>query len=375
MGSDTRADSVPAGGRILSIDALRGFDMFWIMGGEDVARAWARWGNWRTKEQIETQLEHVPWEGFRFYDLIFPLFLFIVGVVLPFSLGKLREPGTPKSTLYGRILRRTVLLFALGLLCNNVLRLDFANLRVAGVLQRIALCYGLAAVLVVNLCPWRQAVAAAALLLGYWALLVFVPAPGSLPGDFTKEGNLPGYIDRHWLPGKIMPQYYGFGDNEGILSTFPAVATVLLGALAGAWLRASHAPRVKTAGLAVAGVACLALGLVWAHWFPVIKNIWTSSFVLVAGGWSLLLLALFYGVIDGLGFRRWSFFFVVIGANALTIYVLPHFVDFEKAADFFFGGLLRYTGNARPAFETVAVFAVEWLLLLFLYRRRLFLRV
>jgi predicted acyltransferase len=356
-------------GRLQSIDALRGFDMFWIAGGEDVLKAWAAWSNWPIRGTIEEQLEHVPWQGFRFYDLIYPLFLFLVGVVIPFSQEKLRERGEPRAATYRRIFRRTVLLFALGLLCNGVLQFHFHDLRIAGVLQRIALCYGAASLIVLHTRPRGQALVAAAILVGYWALLVLGP------GDYTMEGNWPGYIDRHYLPGKIMPEYYGYGDNEGILSTIPAVATPLLGALAGHWLRSGRSAGVRLLGLTLAGVGCLLLGTAWGHWFPIIKNLWTSSFVLVAGGWSLLLLAAFHGVIDVLGYRRWAFFFMVIGANAITIYVVPRFVDFDKIAQFFLGGVATATGSFGPVVLTSGALAAEWLFLLYLYRNRLFLRV
>jgi predicted acyltransferase len=361
--------------RLLSIDALRGFDMFWIIGGEEIAVALARWADWPFKDEVERQLQHAPWEGFRFYDLIFPLFLFVVGAVLPFSLASHRQKGESALRIYGRILRRTVLLFALGLLYNGLLKLDFENLRIAGVLQRIAICYGVAALIVVHV-GWRgQAVAATTLLLGYWALLAFVPAPGSAPGDYTKEGNLPGYVDRTFLPGKIYDEYYGYGDNEGLLSTLPAVATALIGALAGQWLRADARAGRKVLGLLLAGVTCLAVGYGWGLVFPIIKNLWTSSFVLLAGGWSLLLLALFYGIIDALGFRHWAFFFVVIGSNAIVIYILPKFVDFRFTADALFGGLIQHMGSFAPVAVHLSVLAVEWLLLLFLFRKKLFLRV
>jgi predicted acyltransferase len=298
-----------------------------------------------------------------------------VGVVIPFSLARLQERGESRAALHARIARRTVLLFALGLLCNGVLQFDFANLRVAGVLQRIALCYGCTALIVLHTGVRGQAAALVVILLGYWALLALVPAPGSAPGDYSMAGNLPGYIDRHFLPGKIMKQYYGYGDNEGILSTVPAVATTLLGALAGHWLRSGRSPASKLLGLSLAGVVSLLLGTAWGAWFPVIKNLWTSSYVLVAGGWSLLLLAFFYGVIDVLGLRRWAFFFIVIGANAITIYVVRRFIDFPKIARFFLGGLIRHSGSFAPVALAMGVLAVEWLFLLYLYRRRLFLRV
>jgi predicted acyltransferase len=376
------ATSSPASGRLFSIDALRGFDMLWIMGGDELIKAIANWADWPIKGQINEQFEHAEWEGFRFYDLIFPLFLFLVGVVLPFSLDKLR--GQPLMRSYWRVLRRTLLLFALGLLCNGFLQMNFyeppfhfnwSAIRIASVLQRIAICYGVAALIVLH-SNWRvQAGLLAAILLGYWALLALVPAPGSMPGDFSKAGNLAGYVDRHYLPGKIIPAYYGEGDNEGILSTIPAVATALLGALAGQWLRSGKSPGWKVLGLVLAGILCLAAGWLWSYRFPIIKNLWTSSYVLFAGGWSLLLLALFYGIMDVLQFRAWAYFFVVIGANAITIYVLPRIVDFQKIAHFFVGGVARHAGSFGDVVTTLAILAVQWLVLLYLYRNRLFLRV
>ena len=372
----TGSTSTAAGSpRLLSIDALRGFDMFWIIGGHELVSALAKWGDWRFKNEIDEQLTHVPWEGFHFYDLIFPLFLFLVGVVLPFSLASIRQKGESTGRIYWRIVRRTALLFMLGLLFNQALQFDFEALRIAGVLQRIALCYGLAAI-VVTLVGWRgQAAVVLAILLGYWALLAFVAAPGGSPGDYTKEGNLAGYVDRHYLPGKIYEAYYGFGDNEGLLSTIPAVATALLGALAGQWLRCGQSGGRKVLGLLVAGGACLAAGLIWGQFFPIVKNLWTSSFVLVTGGWSLLLLALFYGVIDVLGFRWWAFFFVVIGCNAIVIYVAPKLVNFDHTVRFLFGGLVKHSGSFEPVAKAISVLAVKWLILWYLFRKKLFLRV
>lgn len=380
--------------RLLSIDALRGFDMFWIMGGEDLATALAVCLGWSFKDQVKTQFQHAPWDGFRFYDLIFPLFLFIVGVVLPFSLGKIRDAGESKKSSYWRILRRTLLLLAFGLIYNNMdgtltLR-DFGELRTVGVLQRIALAYCFAGIIVLNARWLGQFLIASFLLIGYWALLTYIPSPEPAPADYfprkveakySMQGSLPGYIDRHYLPSKLNPSYYGleeeaYGDNEGLLSTLPAIATALLGALAGAWLRSTVSSWWKVLGLISAGGVSLAGGYYWDQFFPIIKNLWTSSFVLVAGGWSLLLLALFYMVIDVLKFRLWSFFFVVIGSNAIFIYMAPRFIEFKRIAHFFLDGLLGVM-NKEPGrvLFLVGELAIEWLLLLFLFRRRLFLRV
>lgn len=374
-------DDKPApnpGERLLAIDALRGFDMFWIIGGDRLGRALGEWSGTKAGLEMREQLEHVEWDGFRFYDLIFPLFLFLVGAVLPFSLEKFRGDG--RGAAYRRIARRTALLFGLGLLSNGLLLFQWEELRIAGVLQRIALCYGLAAVIALNGSSRGIAIALAAILLGYWALLANVAAPGGLPGDYTIAGNLPGWVDRHYLPGDIKEAYYGFGDNEGLLSTIPAVATAIMGVLAGRWLRSDRAPWPKVGGLVVAGVSAIIVGEVWGLRFPIIKNLWTSSFVLVAGGLSLLLLAAFYAVLDVLRFRRWAFFFAVIGANAITIYVAPRFLDFPYFARFFLGGVYRLSGqyvsgDFRQVVEAAGVLAAEWLFLLYLYRRRIYLRV
>jgi len=374
-----------ATGRLVSIDALRGFDMFWIIGGDAFVRAlshyaWAHWRwthsvTWLSPQVVDEQLEHVPWQGFHFYDLIFPLFLFVVGAVLPFSVARRRERGDSRADIWRHILVRTVVLFLLGVIYNGLFRLDFGTLRIAGVLQRIAICYGIAAAIVLVVGVRVQALIMAALLLGYWALLAFVAPPGGTAGDYSIQGNLDGWVDRHYLPGKIYQAYYGYGDNEGILSTIPAVATALLGALAGQLLRTPMAAGFKIIVLAIAGGACLAGGHYWDPVFPVIKNLWTSSYVLVAGGWSLLLLALFYTVIDVLRLRRWAFPFVVIGANAITIYVGRQIIDFHHIADFFVGGAVRASGDLGPVLTTGSVLVVEWLFLWFLYRQRLFLRV
>jgi predicted acyltransferase len=361
--------------RLTSIDALRGFDMFWIVGGDDVAKALAKWWGTPASKSFAEQFEHVGWEGFRFYDLIFPLFLFTVGLVLPFSLRKYQTGDQPRAAAFGRLARRVVLLFLIGLIYNNLLRFDFANLRVAGVLQRIAICYGIAAVIFLLTKVRIQVILFVAILVGYWAILMYVPSPESKAGDLSIATNLAGYLDRHYLPGKIYKSFYGFGDNEGLLSTIPAVGTALLGVLAGQWLLSSQGRWVKALGLAAAGLACLGVGTLWAREFPIIKILWTSTFVLIAGGWSLLLLSLFYTIIDVLKFRAWAFFFVVIGVNAITIYIASRIIPFDDIARFFLGGAARYSGSFGPVVMPIGTLAIEWLFLLHLYRNKIFLRV
>ena len=361
------AVSGPGPARLHSIDALRGFDMFWITGGDVLFRALGTWLGW---EWLHHQMEHVPWEGFVFYDVIFPLFILIVGIVLPMSLQ--RHQAKP-SAAYPRILRRFALLLVLGWINWNVLQFDFSQMRWAGVLQRIALCYLFTSIAVLHLRVRGQAVLAASLLFGYWALLAFVPAPGYRPYDLSMEGNLVGYVDRLLLPGTFC--CYPYGDNEGLLSTVPAIATCLLGALTGAWFMQPRPAMVKFRGLVLAAMACLAIGYAWWPLFPVIKNLWTSSYVMVAAGWGLLLVAMFYFLIDVQGMRRWAVPFVVIGMNAITIYVAQEFIKFDDISRFFLGGVASLAAGAGPVVIALGAIAVRYMFLRYLYRNGTFLRV
>ncbi len=346
--------------------------MFWIIGGDALATSILKVIDGPFANTLAQQWEHADWEGFRFYDLIFPLFLFLVGCVLPFSLEKYRGNAV---AVHGRIIRRTLLMLLLGLIYSGMLRFDFANLRYVGVLQRLAIGYAFAAMLYLHV-PLRPRIGIwLGILLGYWAILSFVAAPGGTAGDLSKEGNLCGYLDRTYLPGKILEKYYGHGDNEGILSTLPAMATALLGLFAGEWLVSVRKPWTKVAGLVGAGLLCLAIGYGWSFSFPIIKNLWTSSFVLVAGGWSLLLLALFYGTIDVLQYRSWSFFFVVIGMNAITIYVAKNIIDFTKISRYFLTGVANLSGPWKDSLLQLGTLFFIWLFLYYLYRQKIFLRV
>lgn len=372
MATETKPDS-PVSSRLASIDALRGFDMFWITGGEELIHSLHRTFARPWTAALDTQFHHVLWEGFRFYDLIFPLFMFLVGVVLPFSLTRRLEGGASRAGLYRHLVQRLVALFLLGLIYNGLLDFRFHDLRIAGVLQRIALGYFFAALVVMNAGVRAQALITGAILVVYWAIVMLIPVPGFGAGVLTPEGNLSAFLDQKLLPQPFC--CYHFGDNEGILSTLPAIATTLLGALAGQWLRSGAAPKRKAAGLALAGVACLVAGGLWSLAFPIIKNIWTSSYVLVAGGWSLLLLALFYWIIDVRGWRRWAFFFTVIGLNPITIYVLRSQFDFGQIAHIFVRGFLDYFGPFRPLAWDFCVMMTGWLFLYFLYRQKIFLKV
>ncbi|MGO8792867.1 MAG: acyltransferase family protein [Terriglobia bacterium] len=360
--------------RIASIDALRGFDMFWIVGGKNIIRALYKvWPGTATRV-LNTQFEHVGWAGFHFYDLVFPLFLFLVGVVLPFSLTRRMEEGENRRQLYRHMVQRFLLLFLFGLFYSRLLDFDIYNLRITGVLQRIALSYLVAGLVVMMLGVRGQATVAGGILIVYWLIMKLVPVPQFGAGVLSPEGNLAGYVDRLVLPFKTC--CYTFGDNEGLLSSLPAISTCLLGVLAGHWLRSGkYTPNRKALGLAAAGVASLLVAWIWSIDFPIIKNIWSSSFVLWAGGWSLLLLALFYWIVDVKGYQRWSFFFKVIGMNAITLYLVAHFFDFGIITKVFLHGLLPVFGQYQPMVWSCSVIFTAWLFVYLLYRQKMFLRV
>jgi predicted acyltransferase len=368
------AAAPPTSVRLLSLDALRGFNMFWIMGGDELLSAIAAKADqgWLNKV-ADIFCRHVEWEGFRYHDAIFPLFLFIIGVALPMAVAKRREKGDTQKQIVAKIVKRTLVMIALGFLYYGVLDLKgWENQRMVGVLQRLALGYGFAGLIMVYTSVRGQIIATVSLLVGYWLAMRFIPVPGYGAGNFSEWGNLANYIDRSiLLKGQMYKEY---GDPEGLFSTIPAVATALLGVLTGHWLRSNRDGNTKARGMLAAGVVCIAAGYLWSLDFPVIKKIWTSSYVLVAGGWSLLLLAAFYWTIDVKGWKRWTPFFVVIGVNPITIYVGSRFIDFDHTAEFFVKGLLKYCGDYRAIVAAAAGVAVRWLFLKFLDSHKIYFR-
>jgi predicted acyltransferase len=286
--------------RLLSLDAFRGLT---IAGMVLVNNP----GTWAA---VHAPLRHAAWHGLTPTDVIFPFFLFIVGAAIPLA------PPTP-----GRIARRAAVIFVLGLVLNAAFGLDWATLRIPGVLQRIAVCYLVAALLFLTT-SWRtQAALTAVLLPGYWAAMTLVPVPGHGAGDLGPEGNLAAWLDRAVLGAHIWKAARVY-DPEGLLSTVPAVATTLLGVLTGRWLRSARPPGVIAAGLAAAGAIGTALGVLWGLAFPVNKSLWTSSYVVLTAGLALLVLAACHGAIEVRGWRRWALPFAVLGVNALALFFL-----------------------------------------------------
>ena len=359
--------------RLMSLDALRGFDMFWILGMEELAAAVGKASQAPWAQVFASQLSHVPWAGFHFLDLIFPMFVFIAGVSSVFSLEKsLAVRG--RAATFRKLLVRAVVLYALGLWCYGGISKGVDEIRWLGVLQRIAIAgfaAGAAYLFLGRRARWGLC---AGLLAGYWALMTFVPVPGGAAGDFAEGRNLANWLDARYLPGF---KWNGDHDPEGLLSTLPAIASALLGVFAGEWLRRSdRAGGRKAAGLLVAGGLLTAAGWAWHLQFPVIKNLWTSSFVLVAGGYSCLLLAAFYWMIDVAGFKGWATPFVWIGMNPITLYLTHYFVKYEDVAKRLGGGpIAESMGHWGEVWIALLVVLLSLALAWFLHSRRIFLRV
>jgi predicted acyltransferase len=397
----------PATERLLSLDALRGFDMFWIIGADALFQALSQISDRGAVKLVAGQLDHADWVGFRFYDLIFPMFVFIVGVSLVFSLSKALWTRGKPAALW-RILRRSALLYFLAFIFYGGFSHDWPNIRLVGVLDRIALCYLVAGLLFCFVKRHGLILITIALLVGYWAMMMFIPFPDVRPtpggtlevcketgftnvaqlnfestdrikGVFVKGVNLANYVDQRYLPGM---KWDGTWDPEGLLSTLPAIATCLLGVLAGLLLQNTEVADLrKVLILAAGGVVCVGLGYAWGLQFPVIKKIWTSSYVLVAGGFSALLLAGFYFIVDVLKFRAWCWPFVWIGMNPITVYMANDIIGFQGLAKRFVGGdVQRYLdAHVTPGFGPllVALLGLTMAIVLchFLYRKKIFLRV
>ncbi|HAA27271.1 MAG TPA: DUF5009 domain-containing protein [Cyanobacteria bacterium UBA8553] len=349
-------------------------------------------GSW---DHIYPPLEHAEWHGCTPTDLVFPFFLFIVGVAMPFSFAKYTPENRPTAAVYWRILRRGVVLFALGLLLALFsLFLDwaiagkpinFSTLRIMGVLQRISLAYVLAAVAVLNLQRRWLWILAGVLLIGYWGAMQLIPVPGYGAGNLTPEGNLGGYIDQIVL-GKSHLYRGGSFDPEGLFSTLPAVVTVLAGYFTGDWLRKSPIKSRTSINLAIFGLICLIIGRLWGFLFPINKQLWTSSYVVFTAGWAILVLALCYELIEVRGKKRWGLPLEVMGLNAIFLFVasglfarilLKTKVGSETTYAWIYEHLFRSWAGALNGSLLFAIVMVSfwWVILYGMYRRHWFLKI
>jgi len=367
--------------RLMSLDALRGFDMFWIIGGGAIFEALAKFTKWPVLNWWAGQLEHKYWEGFNFEDLIFPMFLFVAGVAMPFSLNKRLQLGHTIKQIYRHAFTRLIMLILLGFLLANggIQSFDFENYRYTHVLMRIGIGWFFATIIFLNTTTRGQVLWFVGLLLGYWAIMMLIPVPGYGAGVMTPEGNFAGYVDRILLPGKFFQWYFpGILDPEGLLGHISGVAMGLLGVLTGQFLiseKKNLTDLKKCLLICAAVIIFLGIGLIWDMAFPIIKKIWTSSFVVFAGGWSLILLSIFYLIIDVWKVKKWSFFFIVIGSNSIFIYACQSGIfDLRRTGEFFFNGFIKYPVDAsiQAVIAAIVYLTVSWLFLYFMYKRKIF---
>lgn len=370
------ADShtVSTSGRLESLDALRGFDMFWIVGGSEVLRALLKGTGNPWLSALDAQFTHFEWEGFHFFDLIMPLFLFMIGVSMPFSFAKRVSLGQSRWRLFGHVIVRVVVLCVLGMTVNGkLLTYDVHQFQLTySVLQVLAMGYLAASILLLCLrWPW-QVVATCAMLLAYGVIQYF-PAPGYEAGTYAVNATW-----GDWLNQRLLGPWQGEWRRPWIVAMTTYGSTAMLGALAGQWLRSARTPARKVLGLVVFGLVCLAAGWAWSYQMPIIKKTWTSSYALWAGGWSFLLLALFYLVIDVAGLRAWAFPFKVIGMNSIAAYLGWQWFSpaLHQAGRVFVGGLKQYVTAANyAAIEAAAAALGLWLILFWLYRSKTFIKI
>ena len=357
--------------RLVSLDALRGFDMFWITGGTAMLVGLGKVIQRPFFDKFLEQFEHVPWRGLHFYDLIWPLFMFIMGAAIPLGVVNRRAKGASDRTLLLHAIWRAVVMFALGTVTQgNLLLFNWARFRPCySVLHGLAAGYLVATIVALKVKPKWHAATIAAMLLAYWAMVMLIPVPGVGAGVLTPQGNLPAYVD------KLVLGHLHFGKNTWFLSYLGFGSSVLLGVLAGQMLMSDRSPMSKVYCLLTAGVASLAAGLVWSLSFPVIKLMWTGSYVLISGGVSFMGLALFYWIIDVLGHKRWAFGFIVLGMNSIAVYVATEIFDFRLVGNIFVGYLLPLLGRWAALVEAGAAFAVVWLILYGMYRKKVFIRI
>ena len=336
--------------------------MAWLLGATGVGRAAAAWSG---IEFLGYQLRHSEWEGLRYYDLIWPSFMLMVGMAIPFALAR-RPPGERRGSNMGRVWRRALVLFLLGSFRESLGDGVPRWIELSSALQPIAIAYLVASYLA-GRPPRLQFGIAAGILAGHALLLAFVPASGITPGTYEKGRNLVTAMDLAVL-GRAHPDGWGT-----VLSTIPTVANTLAGLLLGQVLQSGRSTQAKLVTLAATGIGCLILGYALSPWIPIIMKLWTTTYALVSIGWSCLLFLAFYGIIDVQGWRSGSFPLVVVGVNALAAYLLPTVVPLGKITGVFVKPIAGQAGSFGPVLLASATFMAGWLILWWMYRRRIFL--
>lgn len=363
-------------GRLLSLDVLRGADMLLIMGLPALITAVVGGVMGCPDSWLIRTMRHVDWVGFNVIDTVFPLFMFISGVSFPYSCAKRMARGDTRRRIVGKIVCRTLALVVLGIIYNGFFSKVFtgglALPRYPSVLARIGIAWGAAAALYL-FCGLKTRISVAVgILLAYWALLAFVPAPGAAPGvdTFSLKGCFVCWLDRNLWPN-------GWNDPEGLLSTFPAIVTTMGGVFAGEFVRTEKpVGHVKSVLMLLSAVVCGLLAWGCSPWCPIIKKLWTPTFVLAGWCYSLSWFALVYWIVDVMGWRKWTFFLKVIGMNSILVYFIRVLFDFKKPAAFFFHDFGKWLGGPwTGVVDALAYITVLWLVLLLFYRKKIFLRV
>ena len=355
----------PASARLVSLDAFRGWTMFWIVGGSALMAGLQKLGQNPVLDAIVYQLHHSDWQGLRGYDLIWPAFMLMTGMSLPFSYAK-RSLTQKHREIFFRVLQRALVLFLLGALRESVHLNHPYLVELSSALQPIGIAYFCAFLLVRK--SWKfQAAVGGLILVGYALLLALVPAPGVPAGSYARSANLVQAVDLAVL-GRAHKEGWGT-----VLSTIPTISTTILGLLLGGLLRTARSAPSKLRIIAAVGLGGVALGWAMDPLVPVIMKLWTTSYGLASAGWACLTFLLFYWLIDVRGYRRWAFPFVIIGMNALAIYLAGTLVPLRRIVGIFTAGMAASLGSWGALFQAAAVLVVEWLILYWMYRRKIFL--
>ncbi len=362
----TAAEAPAASRRLVSLDAFRGFTMFWIVGGGSLMLGLDALGHHPVLDFLVYELHHTPWQGFRYYDLIWPSFMLMVGMSVPFSYAK-RSLTQSRGQMTRNAWKRFAVLFLLGSLRASVENGSPTFIELSSALQPIAVAYIVAYYLARKSMRF-QATVGGLILAGYAGLLAFVPAPGVLAGSYAKGANLVYAVDMAVL-GRAHPEGWGT-----VLSTIPTISTTILGLWIGGLLRSSRPAKRKMAVLAGIGAGGVILGLVLDPVIPIVMKLWTASYGLLTAGWATLVFLLFYWLIDVAGFRKWAFPFVVIGMNAIAIYMAQTLIPLRDIVGIFTRSLAPVLGRFELLVHAVVVLGLEWLILWWMYKRKIFIK-
>ena len=371
--------------RLESLDVLRGFDLFMLVGLETAIHQLASAVDTPSFHSFIWCFTHVDWEGFSPWDLVMPLFMFMSGITIPFALSRYKHTNN-QTSVYRRILKRVILLWIFGMMCQgNLLGLDSNRIYFySNTLQAIAMGYLIASLLYLHTRIRTQIIVAAGLLLGFWGAMEWITVQGYGGGNYTPDGNLAEWIDREVLGrfrdgASMMNGEVVFADwyrYTWILSSLNFGVTVLTGTFAGYILKDKEwMPKQKLTYLLAIGAAMVAIGWIWGIWHPVIKKLWTSSMTLVSSGYCFLLMALFYYLIDYKGWKKYSGWLKVYGMNSIVAYMLTMCVNFSCIGHSLLHGLQPYMGEYYAVVLTLSNVGIIYFILWELYKRKLFLRV